>query len=191
MLMIEAHSDEQKFLTSTLLDRIGLANDLFESNSHSWDKVKEMIGQYLGHRGVSTALRVIVLARDFNPEVAEHVGKWTFVIQSLVLNNQYLVGKEKEKLSNGWAISAFERLKDTNAASTSKISAEVLIFCRPLSVIFPILFPPRRWASLPMGDRPACASRNSAISSKVNFPNKIESMYVHQLLVLIFQHEVR
>ena len=123
--MIEAHNDDQKFMNSTLTDRIALAHELYETKGKSWEAVREKICKYLGGKGVSTGNRVVVLARDFEKPVADHVGDWDFVKQAHVLNNVYLVGEARFKLSDEWAIAAFERLRDNNAVVTKGIAADV------------------------------------------------------------------
>ena len=126
-LMIEAHNDEQKFLVSTVSDRIALANELHQALK-SWDAVKDKICKYLGGKGVQTGNRVVVLAKDFDKEVASHVGSWPFVVQAYILGNSYLVGERRFKLSTSWAIAAFERLRDNQAVAARGIASEALFF---------------------------------------------------------------
>ena len=144
-LMIESHSEDQRFKLCTILDRINLCNELYDKVNKDWAEVKKQLLLYLGGLGKKTADRQIILARDFSAVVAQHVGHWSFVLQALILNNQHLVGEVRFKLSDDWAIAAFELCRDANATRKkgNQLPAEVCVFdglLRPLQ---------KMWEALP------------------------------------------
>ena len=91
--------------------------DIFTKVGASWEKAKDELLKILGKGkgSVSTIERMLTMARDWDPVVGTHCGKWRWLKQGYIVGNDFMVGKglnKKLRLSSPWAIAALELLKD-------------------------------------------------------------------------------
>ncbi len=127
--------DQNKLFNTTLSDKAKLARAYYHREGQDWTKAKDALMGVLGQQKASTINRWIIIARDFNSEVLQHIALHKDVQQNFIVGNPYLVGKGAEtrfRLGVAWAKVAFEwYLARKEAGRTISSDEFISDFCLP------------------------------------------------------------
>lgn len=107
-----AHELDQNDLNMTSLgERAKIFNLHYESEGQDWLKATSAMVAVLGPNKQSTVVRWRVIAKDFSPDILNHIRAHRDIPQKYVVGNKFLVGKGADgrfKLSNTWGKVAFD-----------------------------------------------------------------------------------